>query len=102
MTIKTTESFLRSSGTFRPKSVLHRSFRRCAVFSRTAGILLSRGECHGVIGYEKRGDGGFGYDPLFYVGDRSFAEFSPEEKDAVSHRGNALRKLAKELPEYLK
>ena len=51
---------------------------------------------------EKRGDGGFGYDPLFYVGDRSFAEFSPEEKDAVSHRGNALRYLAKELPEYLK
>ena len=39
---------------------------------------------------------------LFLCGDRSFAEFSPEEKDAVSHRGNALRKLAKELPEYLK
>lgn len=36
---KTTESFLKSSGTFRPKSVLHRSFRRCAVSSRTAGIL---------------------------------------------------------------
>ena len=41
MTIKTTESFLKSFGTFRPKSVLHRSFRRCAVFSRTAGILPS-------------------------------------------------------------
>ena len=36
---KTTESFLKSFGTFRPKSVLHRSFRRCAVFFRTAGIL---------------------------------------------------------------
>ena len=73
----------------------------CCVFPDGRHFTV-RGECHGVIGYEKRGDGGFGYDPLFYVGDRSFAEFSPEEKYAVSHRGNALRKLAKELPEYLK
>ena len=73
----------------------------CGVFPDGRHFTV-RGDCHGVIGYEKRGDGGFGYDPLFYVGDRSFAEFSPEEKDAVSHRGNALRKLAKELPEYLK
>ena len=63
--------------------------------------VVVRGKCEGKIGYEERGEGGFGYDPLFMVGDRSFAEFSAEEKDAVSHRGNALRKLVKVLPEYL-
>ncbi len=60
-----------------------------------------RGACRGVIGYAEKGTGGFGYDPLFYVGERSFAEFTAEEKDAVSHRGNALRKLSAELPKYL-
>lgn len=63
--------------------------------------LVVRGECEGKIGYEKRGENGFGYDPLFYVGERTFAEFTPEEKDAVSHRGNALRALVKALPAYL-
>lgn len=63
--------------------------------------LVVRGECEGKIGYEKRGENGFGYDPLFYVGERTFAEFPPEEKDAVSHRGNALRALCKALPAYL-
>lgn len=64
--------------------------------------LTVRGTCEGVIGYEQKGQNGFGYDPLFYVGERTFAEFSPAEKDAVSHRGNALRALVKELPAYLK
>ena len=63
--------------------------------------LVVRGECEGKIGYEKRGENGFGYDPLFYVGERTFAEFTPEEKDAVSHRGNALRPLTVALPPYL-
>lgn len=63
--------------------------------------LVVRGECEGKIGYEKRGENGFGYDPLFYVGERTFAEFTPEEKDAVSHRGNALRALTEALPAYL-
>lgn len=63
--------------------------------------LVVRGECEGRIGYEKRGENGFGYDPLFYVGERTFAEFTPEEKDAVSHRGNALRALTEALPAYL-
>ena len=63
--------------------------------------LVVRGECEGKIGYEKRGENGFGYDPLFFVGERTFAEFTPEEKDAVSHRGNALRALCKALPAYL-
>ena len=60
-----------------------------------------RGTVEGRIGYEPRGENGFGYDPIFYVGDRAFAEFSPEEKDAVSHRGNALRQFAEKLKEYI-
>lgn len=60
----------------------------------------AEGTCEGKIGWEPRGDGGFGYDPIFYVGDRSFAELSAEEKDAVSHRGKALRELARKLNEH--
>lgn len=60
-----------------------------------------RGVCEGKIGYEPRGGNGFGYDPIFYVGDKAFAELTPEEKDAVSHRGNALRALKEELRKYL-
>ena len=60
-----------------------------------------RGECEGKIGFAPRGNGGFGYDPVFFVGEKSFAELTPEEKDAVSHRGNALRKLREELKNYV-
>lgn len=55
--------------------------------------ITAKGVCEGKIGYEYRGNNGFGYDPLFMVGDKSFAEFTAEEKDAVSHRGNALKNL---------
>lgn len=61
-----------------------------------------RGECEGIIAAEIHGDGGFGYDPLFLVGEKTFGELSAEEKDKVSHRGNALRAFVKELPKYLK
>lgn len=60
-----------------------------------------RGECEGKIGYEMIGSNGFGFDPVFMVGDRSFAEFTSEEKDAISHRGNSLRALAEELKKYI-
>ncbi len=53
-----------------------------------------RGECFGKIGYEPKGENGFGYDPVFMVGNKSFSELLPEEKDAVSHRGKALQMLA--------
>ena len=52
------------------------------------------GKFEGRIGYEERGKNGFGYDPIFMVGDISSAEMTPEEKNAVSHRGKALRELA--------
>ena len=64
--------------------------------------LTVDGKCEGKIGFEKHGDNGFGYDPVFMVGKKSFAELSADEKDKISHRGNALRKLAQVLPEYLK
>ena len=50
---------------------------------------------------EAKGNGGFGYDPYFYVGDKSMAELTLEEKQAISHRGEALRKMAVLLKEYL-
>ncbi len=52
------------------------------------------GKFEGRIGYEMRGEHGFGYDPIFMVGDISSAEMTPEQKNAVSHRGKALRALA--------
>ena len=55
--------------------------------------ITADGKCEGKIGYEKRGENGFGYDPVFMVGDKSFAELTSAEKDAISHRGNALMAL---------
>ena len=62
------------------------------------------GTCEGIILEEKRGTNGFGYDPIFFVPelDRAMAELTPEEKGAISHRGNAIRKLAQALPTLLK
>ena len=60
--------------------------------------FIVRGECEGKIGYECVGDGGFGYDPVFMLPDgRSMAQLTKEEKDAISHRGSALRLLAEKL-----
>lgn len=56
-----------------------------------------RGECEGKIGYEPVGENGFGYDPVFIYGDKTFAQHTEEFKNSVSHRANALRKLALKL-----
>lgn len=71
----------------------------CCVFPN-GDVISARSECEGYIGFERIGDGGFGYDPLFRVGDKSMAQLTAEEKDAISHRGNALRALAVKLTEY--
>lgn len=62
--------------------------------------LVVRGTVEGIIGYEEKGENGFGYDPIFYLPERgcTTAELSPEEKNSISHRGNALR-LMNELLE---
>jgi XTP/dITP diphosphohydrolase len=59
------------------------------------------GRCEGRLTHEPRGTGGFGYDPAFvpddHPGDRTMAELTPEEKDAISHRGRAARELRDRL-----
>ena len=71
----------------------------CCVFP-DGTVLRAEGTCEGEIGFSPAGDGGFGYDPVFFVGERSFAELSAEEKDTISHRGKALQTFAKTLKEY--
>ena len=68
----------------------------CCVFPDGREITV-RGECHGTIGFERDGNAGFGYDPLFIINGKSFGKYEGEEKDKISHRGNALRLLCKEL-----
>lgn len=66
--------------------------------------LTSRGVMEGRIGYEIRGENGFGYDPVFYlpaIGCTS-AELSPEQKNELSHRGKALREMKEKLVKILK
>lgn len=62
-------------------------------------ILCATGEAHGRILEEQRGEGGFGYDSLFFSDDlgKTFAEATEEEKNSVSHRGNALKNLLQML-----
>lgn len=63
--------------------------------------ISARGECPGTIRRSPRGDGGFGYDPLFVPDgyDRTYAEISAEEKNAISHRAKALELLRERLKE---
>ncbi|BBY05005.1 non-canonical purine NTP pyrophosphatase [Mycobacterium noviomagense] len=72
----------------------------CALVSGSGEVVV-RGEWPGTIAHEPRGDGGFGYDPVFIPegSDRTAAELSPSEKDAVSHRGRALALLVPALRE---
>lgn len=73
----------------------------CCVFPN-GDTVTAQGVCRGYIGDAPRGEGGFGYDAIFVTEDgRTFAELSPQEKDAVSHRGQALRAFAQNLAEYL-
>ena len=64
----------------------------------------ARGECAGTLAYAPKGEDGFGYDPIFFVPGlkKTFAELSPEEKNAISHRGNALKAFREKLETYLK
>ena len=60
--------------------------------------IFAHGRCDGTIGYAPRGKNGFGYDPIFFVeGNKTFAELSDNQKDVMSHRGKALKELARLL-----
>ena len=66
-------------------------------------LLTTRGTIEGQIGYEIVGEGGFGYDPIFYLPERGMttAQLSPEEKNQISHRGKALEAMKEKLREEL-
>ncbi len=76
-------------------------FRCCAALVRGGEVITASGACEGIILTAPRGEGGFGYDPLFFVEKyhKTFAELSLEEKNTMSHRGRALRALAEKLSE---
>ncbi|HIV16752.1 MAG TPA: RdgB/HAM1 family non-canonical purine NTP pyrophosphatase [Candidatus Alectryocaccobium stercorigallinarum] len=65
--------------------------------------LTTRGTIEGKIGYEERGENGFGYDPIFYLPDMSLstAQLRPEEKNKISHRGKALELMKIKLKEFM-
>lgn len=75
-----------------------------AVASPSKKPFTVRGTCEGVIAKERRGENGFGYDPIFFVPslNKMMAELSAEEKGAISHRGNAIKLLAANLDELLR
>ena len=67
-------------------------------------VISARGECPGTIAFAPMGEGGFGYDPVFFIPGlkKTFAQLTPEEKNAISHRGKALELFKAKLEEYLK
>ena len=75
-------------------------FHSTVVLVRGDEVLRGDGDCKGVIGHKRRGDHGFGYDPLFLPTDppgKTMAELTPAEKNAISHRFHALEDLARKL-----
>ncbi len=79
-------------------------FRTVAAVAVPGKLLATiDGALEGVIGTERRGSNGFGYDPIFIVPDlaKTCAELEPNEKDSISHRGQAFRKVKDELPRLL-
>ncbi len=58
------------------------------------------GSCEGEIAYKPIGNHGFGYDPIFLVGDKSFAQLTAEEKDSISHRAKAMEEFVSKIGEW--
>lgn len=67
-------------------------------------VISAEGACNGTIAYAPKGEGGFGYDPVFFLPElkKTFAELTSEEKNQISHRANALRSFAAEWETYEK
>lgn len=72
----------------------------CCVFP-DGDTIEAEGRCYGKIAFAPKGDNGFGYDPIFLYGEKTFGELSGEEKDKISHRGVALVEFEKKLRAYL-
>ena len=66
--------------------------------------LTAEGKCNGTIAFAPMGEGGFGYDPIFFVPEyrKTFGQLTAEEKSKISHRGKALTIFAEKLATYLK
>lgn len=75
----------------------------CAFPGNTHEPIVCRGICPGTILHAYRGNGGFGYDPLFYYApfDKTYAEMTPEEKNRISHRANAMQLFCKEFSKII-
>jgi len=73
----------------------------CCVVSEHR-VIACEETCEGTVAHAPSGSGGFGYDPLFLVGRETFADLPPERKDALSHRGKALRAFARLLEDTIK
>lgn len=67
-------------------------------------IFTCRENMEGIIGYESKGENGFGYDPIFYLPEFgcSSAQLTPDQKNEISHRGKALRAMRRKLEQELK
>ncbi len=74
-----------------------------AIADPQGGVRLCRGECEGLVTEAPQGEGGFGYDPIFYLPERglTMAQLSSEEKNAISHRGRAAQIARQVLRELL-
>ena len=84
-----------------------RSARFCCAIALAGPDMETKtafGTCEGIIAHDKKGNNGFGYDPIFFVPElgRMMAELQPSEKATISHRGNAIKKIEAELPNLLK
>lgn len=80
-------------------------FRTVVALIMDGNLTLFEGICNGAIAYEKSGTEGFGYDPIFIpddCGGKSMAELTLEQKNAISHRGKAMRSLSEYLNKIVK
>jgi XTP/dITP diphosphohydrolase len=96
---RNTEKLLSEMRLFAKKDRKARFVCSIALAMPDENVRTFNGYCEGSIGAEPKGANGFGYDPVFYPKsyDRTFAEMSAEEKDSLSHRGNAIRQLQRYL-----
>ena len=88
-------------GAFGPRTAKFVSVITCCF--PNGDVISARGECPGTIAFAPMGEGGFGYDPVFFVPHlkKTFAQLTAEEKNAISHRGKALEVFKVKLEEYL-